>query len=82
MRATLRIVRLPLVGAPSADIGDTLPIQTRVTIEQLGDHVRRQIVGPHVGQAPAKAADRRTHSVDQVYWFHGQSREVVIQAEL
>ena len=76
------IVLACLVGAPEHDIGDTLPIQTGMTIEQLGDHVRRQIVGAHVGQAPAKAADRRTHAVDQIYRFHGQSRKVVIRPEL
>ena len=76
------IVLACLVGAPEHHVGDALPIQTRVTIEQLGDDVRAQIVGPHVGQAPAKAADRRAHSVDEEYGLHGHSHSEVIRAEL
>jgi hypothetical protein len=38
-----------------------------VTIEQLRDHERGEIVGSHMGEASAETADRRTHTVYQIY---------------
>src|SRR6266487_3967616 len=38
-----------------------------------------EIVGPHVGQAPAKASDRRTHAVDQVHGLHDTNVDILLR---
>lgn len=67
------VVLAGLVGTAEEDLVNLCPIEIGVLGHQCLDRGRRQVVGTHLGERPAKTADRGPHGIADKDVTHGCS---------